>query len=231
MQLNTQFSWSNTYDRLQDKSSTQPCPSSHGTSWVLSDGQEIWSFHGYGRSHTILPHIHQPTTQPGSRTKSQHPQLGQTPPDIRQVCKWPPSPKKGRFEISLCQKRTHDRYPWAVLHLHSTLVYHLWHKVVKDLSWAEPAVSPLPCCSTEVENMYYWSHKVLTIMAANPVNSTDVGKLLTSPSLFTYNAKKTLGFLCSLIKPVGNWHKAFIPYSQLLMQKSRFPGGELKSLE
>lgn len=104
MQLNTQFSWSNTYDRLQDKSSTHPCPSSHSTSWVLSDGQEIWSFHGYGRSHTILPHIHQPTTQLGSRTKSQHPQLGQTPPDIRQVCKWPPSPKKGRFEISLCQK-------------------------------------------------------------------------------------------------------------------------------
>lgn len=103
-------------------------------------------------------------------------------------------PQKGEVWNKFVSKRTHDRYPWAVLHLHSTPVYHLWHKVVKDLSWAEPAVSPLTCCSTEVENMYYWSHKVLTIMAANPVNSTDVGKLLTSPSLFTYNAKKTWVF-------------------------------------
>lgn len=53
-------------------------------------------------------------------------------------------------------------------------------------------------------------------MAANPVISTDVGKLLTSLSLLL-TMQKTLGFHCSLIKPVGNWHEAFIPYSQPLM--------------
>lgn len=138
MQLKTQFSWSSSYERLQDEPSTQPLPSSHRTSWVLSDGQESWASHGYGRAHTIPPHTHQPTAQPGSRTQPQHPQLGQTPPkppklvpDIRHVCKWPAIPQKGKVWNKFVSKRTHDRHPWAVLHFHSTPVHHLWNKLMK----------------------------------------------------------------------------------------------------
>lgn len=193
-----------------------PPPSSHGTSWELSDGQESWPSHGYRRAHPIPPRTHQPTAQPGSSAKPQHPQLGRTPPkppnlgpDIRRVCKWPAISKKRKAWKKFVSKRTHDRHPWAVLHLHSTPVYHLWHKVVKGhLSWAEPAVSSLPCCSTEVENTYYCSHKVLTIMVANPVISIDVGKLLTSLSLLL-TMQKNLGFSPQLNKTCGELAQGF----------------------
>lgn len=113
-------------------------------------------------THHTTTHTYPLTAQPGSRTKPQRPQLGQTPPkppnlvpDIGHVCKWPASPPKEKAWNKFLSKRTHERLPWAVLHLCSIPVYHLWHKVMKgDLSWAEPVVSSLPCCSTEVENMY-----------------------------------------------------------------------------
>lgn len=219
MQLNTHSSWSNTCERSQDESSTQPPPAHTGPAGCCLMDRRA--------GHPMATTMHTPTySSAWEQDQTTTPTAG---PDTSKATKPGPRhqaglqndlpfPKYGRLKKIFVSKRTHNRHPWAVLHFNSTPVYHLWHKVMKgDPSWAEPVVSSLPCCSTEVENMCYWSHKVLTIMAANPVISTDVGKLLTSLSLLLTMQKKTLGFLCSLIKPVGNWHKAFIPYSQPLM--------------
>lgn len=192
------------------------------TSWVLSDGQE--ASHSYGRAHSIPPHTHQPTAQPGSRpnhnthSRARHLQSHQTWSQTPGMSANDlPSPHKGKAWNKFVSKTPHDRHPWVVLHPHSTPVYHLWHEVMKgDLSWAQPVMSFLPCCSTRVENMYYRSLKVLTIIAANPVISTDVGKLLISLSLLL-TMQKNLGFSPQLNKTCGELGKAFIPYSQPLM--------------
>lgn len=88
MQLNTHSSWSNTCERSQDESSTQPPPAHTGPAGCCLMDRRA------GHPMATTMHTHQPTAQPGSRTKPQHPQLAQTPPkppnpvpDIRQVCK------------------------------------------------------------------------------------------------------------------------------------------------
>lgn len=186
----------------QPSSCTQPPPSSQRTSQVLFrciHWQQSQLFHGYGGYHH---HAHglsnlQLCLPKWECYQTASPRAG---PDSTKTTK--PGPrhqvrlqmtcylKKGKAGKKPVSKPTWDRHHPSAVHLHSIPHHHLWHKVMKgDLGQAEPVTPSFPHCSTKIENMYYWSHKMLTIMAPNPVISTDGGKLLTSLPLFFMKQK------------------------------------------
>ena len=167
MQPNTQFSWSKTHERPQPSSCTQPPPSSHRVTQMLFkciDRQENWPSHGYGRVHNTIMYADQATySSVWEHYQTASPRAG---PDSTKATKPSPShqaglqitchPKKAKARKKSASKTIQDRHPQSVVHLHSIPGHHLWHKAMKgDLGQAEPVVPSFPCCSTEVENMYY----------------------------------------------------------------------------
>lgn len=129
-----------------------------GAVWWTGELVIPWLWEDTYQNTTHISTYSSPSEQDQTTTPTAGPDTSKaTKPGPRhQACLWMTChPPKREGWNKFVPKRMHDRHPWAVLHLHSSPVYHLWHEVMKgDLSWAEPVISSLPCCSTEVENKY-----------------------------------------------------------------------------